>query len=173
MQLIERLEVARQDELNIQASVSARMQVDPQTAFDFVTDEDVLPTILTGYGLVPGVSHTSGLSGDWHLPGTHRIVHLKGGGQAREEMSEFVPPHHFEYVVSEFTISLRHLVRYGVGRWMFRPASNGGVHIDWTYAFTARGPLAAMALEVVVRHQWVGYMRRSLENMNRVLTTGR
>lgn len=172
MQLIERLEVARQGEFHIQATVSARMRADAETAFDFVTAEDVLPRILTGYGLVPGVSHTSGLSGDWQTPGTHRIVHLKGGGQVREEMSEFVPPHCFEYVVSDFTIALKHLVQHGVGKWVFTPAPDG-VRIDWTYAFCAKGPLAAGLLNLIVRHQWVGYMRRSLENMDRILTAGR
>lgn len=172
MQLIERLEVARQGEFHIQATVSARMRADAETAFDFVTAEDVLPRILTGYGLVPGVSHTSGLSGDWQTPGTHRIVHLKGGGQVREEMSEFVPPHHFEYVVSDFTIALKHLVQHGVGKWVFTPVPEG-VRIDWTYAFCAKGPLAAGLLNLIVRHQWVGYMRRSLENMDRILTAGR
>ncbi len=37
--------------------------------FDFVASEDVLPKILTGYGLVPAVAFTSDVSG----PGTRSV----------------------------------------------------------------------------------------------------
>jgi hypothetical protein len=33
--------------------------------------------------------------------------------------------------------------------------------------------MAAAVMNLIVRHQWVGYMRRSLENMNRILTARR
>ena len=169
MQLMQQLAVAREGEFHVQATVSGRMPVDARKAFDFVTAEDVLPKILTGYGLVPGVTGTMGLSGDWHTPGTYRIVLLKGGGQAREELRSFVPPHSFEYVVSDFTIALKYLVEHAVGRWVFTP-DDGGVRVEWTYDFCARGSVAASLLDFIVRRQWVGYMRRSMENMNRILT---
>jgi hypothetical protein len=40
--------------------------------FDFIVAEDVLPKIVTGYGLVPGVASTSDISGPWDQPGSHK-----------------------------------------------------------------------------------------------------
>jgi HTH-like domain len=37
--------------------------------FDFVAAQDVLPKVLTGYGLVPGVASTSDVSGPWIVRG--------------------------------------------------------------------------------------------------------
>jgi hypothetical protein len=52
-----------------QSSIPGRIE----EVFDFVAAEDVLPKILTGYGLVPGVASTSDISGPWDRPGSHRI----------------------------------------------------------------------------------------------------
>lgn len=53
-----------------------------QDVFDFVAAEDVLPKILTGYGMVPGVASTSDISGRWDRPGSHRVVNLADGSTA-------------------------------------------------------------------------------------------
>ena len=55
--------------------------------FDFVAGEDVLPKILTGYGLVPAVAFTSDVSGPWDQVGSHRIVHLADGSTAEEQVT--------------------------------------------------------------------------------------
>ena len=41
----------------------------------FVTAEDVLPKVLTGYGLLPAVVRTSGNTGPWDHPQSVRTVH--------------------------------------------------------------------------------------------------
>lgn len=170
--LFHRQEVSRPDRVHVRAEISALMRVDSETAFDFVTAEDVLPKILTGYGWVPGVTHTSELTDDWREPGASRLVHLKGGGTVREEMVECLPPHRFEYIVRDFTISLKRLVWFGVGSWVFTPVE-GGVLIHWTYTFRARSGLAAWLLTWIVRVHWLGYMRQALVHMDQLLALGR
>ena len=43
--------------------------------FDFIVPEDVLPKVLTGYGLLPGVVRTSGNTGPWDSPGSPAHPH--------------------------------------------------------------------------------------------------
>ena len=61
----------------------ATMEIDVAAAielvFDFVSAEDVLPKVLTGYGLLPPVERTSGNTGPWDRPGSSRTVHLADG----------------------------------------------------------------------------------------------
>ncbi len=66
-----------------------------EAAFDFVAAEDVLPKVLTGYGLLPAVVATSGNTGSWSEPGSRRIVHLADGSTAREEVTRYDRPGHF------------------------------------------------------------------------------
>ena len=61
--------------------------------FDFVAAEDVLPKVLTGYGLLPGVVRTSGNTGPWDQPGSVRTVHLADGNTAREQVTAYEQPY--------------------------------------------------------------------------------
>jgi hypothetical protein len=59
------------------------MEIDVAAAiepvFDFVSAEDALPKALTGYGLMPPVQMTSGITGPRDGPGSSRTVHLADG----------------------------------------------------------------------------------------------
>jgi hypothetical protein len=59
-------------------TVEATMEIDVAAAiepvFDFVSAEDVLPKVLTGYGLLPPVERTSGNTEPWDQPGSSRTV---------------------------------------------------------------------------------------------------
>src|ERR1700746_1587352 len=63
--------------------------------FDFIVPEDVLPKVLTGYGLLPGVVRTSGNTGPWDSPGSSRTVPLADGATAREPVTAYARPRHF------------------------------------------------------------------------------
>jgi hypothetical protein len=65
--------------------------------FDFLAEEDVLPKVLTGYGLVPGVASTSNVSGPWDRPGSTRIVHLLDGSTVNEGLTHYDRPTYFAY----------------------------------------------------------------------------
>ena len=70
--------------LQVAGTIEAHVGADIAMVFDFVAAEDVLPKVLTGYGLVPAVVRTSGNSGPWDAPGSIRTVHLAGVTTARE-----------------------------------------------------------------------------------------
>ena len=90
-----------------------------QEVFDFVAAEGVLPEVLTGFGLVPGVVSTSDVTGPWDTPGSSRTVHLAGGSTAHEEVKEYGRPSYFAYRVSDPTFSLRYLMAHARGQWWF------------------------------------------------------
>ena len=64
----------------------------PEAVFAFITAEDVLPKVLTGYGPLPAVVRTSGHTGNWDIPGSARVVHLADGTSVREQLTHYVSP---------------------------------------------------------------------------------
>jgi hypothetical protein len=82
---------------------------------DFVAAEDVLPKILTGYALVPGVASTSDISGPWDQPGSHLIVHLLDGSTVNEGITAYNRPSYFAYRVSNPSFALKHLMAERAG----------------------------------------------------------
>lgn len=134
--------------------------------FDFLVAEDVLPKILTGYGMVPGVVATSDVSGPWDRPGSHRIVHLADGSTAREGVTAYERPGYFAYRVSDPSFALKHLMAEARGQFWFAPAERG-TDVRWTYTFRARNRLAKIPLTLFVKSQWRGYMDVCLRNVVR------
>lgn len=132
--------------------------------FDFVAAQDVLPKILTGYGLVPGVASTSDVSGPWDRPGSTRTVHLLDGSSVREGLTHYDRPAFFAYRVSDPSFSLKHLMSHACGQWWF-VAVEGGTQAKWAYTFHARNGLAAIPLRLFVGTQWKGYMKVCLNNI--------
>lgn len=135
-----------------------------EQAFDFVAAEDVLPKILTGYGLVPAVASTSEISGPWDQPGSHRIVHLKDGSTLSEGLTNFERPSYFAYQVSNPSFALKHLMRHATGQFWFT-AAEGGTHVRWTYTFHAKSWLTKLPLTLFVKTQWNGYMEVCMANI--------
>ena len=81
------------------AQISATLEVTiparKEPVFDFVAAEDVLPKVLTGYGLLPAVVRTSGNTGPWDRPQSVRTVHLADGNTAREQVTAYTRPKYF------------------------------------------------------------------------------
>ncbi|WOH50126.1 SRPBCC family protein [Bradyrhizobium sp. sBnM-33] len=132
--------------------------------FDFVAGEDVLPKILTGYGLVPAVAFTSDVSGPWDQVGSHRIVHLADGSTAEESVTHYDHASYFAYRVSNPSFSLKHLMVDARGQFWFME-EKGGTRVKWTYSFAAKNRLARIPLALFVKTQWSGYMRTCLHNV--------
>lgn len=147
----------------ITASIDAVIDARIEDVFDFEVAEDVLPKVLTGYGLIPPIVGTSGNTAPWDQPGAVRTVHLKGGATAREEVTDWVRPSYFAYRSTDFTFSLKHLATKAEGQWWFEER-DGRTHVRWTYTFTAKGPISAVLLQVFARTQWAGLMRRCMQN---------
>jgi hypothetical protein len=132
--------------------------------FDFVAAQDVLPKVLTGYGLVPGVVSTSDVSGPWDRPGSHRVVHLADGSTVNEGLTDYDRPRYFAYRVSNPSFALKHLMSQADGQWWFHPAT-GGTQATWTYTFHAKNRLTKLPLALFVNTQWKGYMDVCLANV--------
>jgi hypothetical protein len=108
-----------------------------QNVFDFIAAEDVLPKILTGYGMVPGVAWTSNVSDPWDLPGSHRVVHMADRSTANEGVTHYDRPSYFACRVSNPTFALKYLMTEASGQFWFEPA-DGGTQVKWTYTFHAK-----------------------------------
>lgn len=148
------LQVAVKREITIAAPL--------EDVFDFLCAEDVLPKILTGYGLIPAVVSTSGNTGPWDTSGSVRTVHLADGSSAREEVTDYIRPGYFAYKVSEPTFVLKHLIQVACGQFWF-DATSEGTRITWIYTFTAKNALTRIPLYAFANTQWAGFMDVCLE----------
>jgi hypothetical protein len=147
----------------VAVTMDFHLPVSAEAVFDFLVAEDVLPKVLTGFSLLPAVIRTSGNTGRWDQPGSSRIVHLADKSTAQEVVTDYERPGYFAYRTSDFTFALKHLATSAAGQWWFEQRQME-THIRWTYTFTARGPMTAIALLIFVRSQWTGYMRVCIEN---------
>lgn len=142
---------------------------DIETVFKFIAAQDVLPKILTGYGPLPGVIGTSDITGPWDVPGSSRVIHLKGGGTAREQVTEYQLPGSFKYRVWDFDNAiLKTLVTGARGEWTFKSVP-GGTEATWTYTFSAKNGLTAIPMSFVGHVLWAGYMEVCLKNSRAIL----
>ena len=149
---------------HVTITLTDHVRVPVQDVFRFVTAKDVLPKILLGYGPLPGVVSTSGNTGPWHVPGSFRMVHLKNGSSAREELTDYQPPSYFAYQTSDFTSVLKYVVSQGRGQWWFTPDERG-TRVKWTYTFTARSRFTRPVLVIFVSLLWRGYMRGAMREI--------
>jgi hypothetical protein len=139
----------------VAATMQTNINAPIEAVFDFVAAEEVLPKVLTGYGLLPKVVRTSGNTGPWDKPGSSRTVHLADGTTSREEVTDYKRPGYFAYRTSNYTFALRYLANSAEGQWWF-DESQGQTHIRWTYTFTANGAVTAILLSLFVKSQWAG-----------------
>jgi hypothetical protein len=159
-----REKVRRIGSQQIAATLEARIAAQAQPVFDFVAAEDVLPKVLTGYGLLPAVVRTSDNTGPWDQLGSARTVHLADGTTAREQVTGYERPRYFAYRTSDYTFALRYLANSAHGQWWFEN-DGGKTQLRWTYTFHAKNRLASIPLVLFVRTQWVGYMRTCIRNV--------
>lgn len=154
------------DAAGLQISVTRKMFISAprEAVFDFLAAEDVLPKILTGYGLVPGVAFTSEVSAPWNQPGSHRVVHLADGSTANEGLTGYDRSSSFAYRVSNPSSALKHLMAEAQGQFWFETVDNGTM-VRWTYNFLARNHLAKLPLALFVKSQWKVYMDVCLANV--------
>ncbi len=163
--------VNKEESMSFEVAVERRVLIKKEikTVFDFITAEDVLPKVLTGYGLLPGVTHTSQVSGPWDVPNATRIVHLADGTTVREQMLARKPSESFSYRVWEFGNPIVAALATGAnGDWTFKSVP-AGTEVRWTYTFKAKNALAAMPLSVIARLAFRGYMDVCLANTAKYL----
>jgi Polyketide cyclase / dehydrase and lipid transport len=144
------------------------LPVDVQEAFDGTLPMP-LPTLFRRwYGPIPPIKAVRDQTGDWDAIGQTRIVMLTGGGRMREELTRLDRPHAFGYILSDIRGPLAPLVSKVDGVWLFEPNGNG-TKVTWRWTIHPRARFAAPALPVFAR-LWRGYARRSLNELERLLT---
>lgn len=142
----------------------------PHVVFSFISAEDVLPKVLTGYGPLPAVVRTSGNTGPWNRPGSARIVHLADGNTAREMVTQYKAPNKFAYRVWDVSHPiLRSLSKGARGKWTFASHPDGTL-VTWTYTFTAVNAAAYVPLKLTMNVFWRGYMDVCLKNAKSILS---
>jgi Polyketide cyclase / dehydrase and lipid transport len=156
---------------DVQVVRKAVIAKDIQSIFNFITAEDVLPKVLTGYGPLPAVTHTSDVSGSWETPNATRTVHLADKSTVREQMLERTPYKSFSYRVWEIGNPIVAALANGAtGQWIFTETAQG-TEIQWTYTFKAKNALAAVPLSMIGSILWRGYMDVCLKNTAKHMTT--
>ncbi len=163
-QTVSHSESARSTSLEIAVTRESLVAGRIEDAFDFVAAEDVLPKILTGYGLVHGVAFTSDISGPWDQPGSDRIVHLTDGSTVREGLTDYRRASYFAYRVWNPSFALKHLMAEAKGQFWFEQRDDG-VLMNWTYTFIAKNWLTKFPLTLFVKTQWKGYMDVCVNNI--------
>lgn len=149
----------REDGHRLSAAVETVVQGGLEAVFDFLTAEDVLPKVLPGYGVLPGVVGTRDLTGPWDTPGSTRTVLLADGSNAREEVLAFERPRCFRYRIDRFSFALRHFATHGEGQFRFEEVVPGRTRVKWQYTFHAKNAPSALLLNLLVKTQWIAYMR--------------
>jgi Polyketide cyclase / dehydrase and lipid transport len=141
----------------------------PDAVFNFITAEDVLPKVLTGYGPLPAVVKTSENTGPWTLAGSTRLIHLADGSTVREQVTYFEPSERFSYRVWEFGNPLIRTLATGArGEWIFSSAP-GGTLVTWTYTSTAKNAVSLLPLSAITKILWRGYMDICLKNSKHLM----
>ncbi len=141
----------------------------PDAVFRFISAEDVLPKVLTGYGPLPAVVGTSQNTGPWDRPGSARLIHLADGSTVREQVTRYDSPRFFAYRVWEFGNPIvRSLADEARGEWTFVEVP-GGTQVSWTYTFIAKNGWAALPLSGITKALWRGYMDVCLDNAVRLM----
>ncbi len=147
-------------------TVTSSIAVPREPFFDWLVPGvffDELGTVLRAAAGLPGVWRTSGTTGPWDVPGSHRTVHMTDGSSAREEVTAADAPDYFSYVVTDFTQPLiSRLVKEARGQWWFTP-ENGGTHAKWTYAYEAKAIWAVPLLTPIVKILWNRYMKAAMK----------
>jgi Polyketide cyclase / dehydrase and lipid transport len=119
------------------------------------------------YGPIPPIKEVRDQSGAWDSAGQSRFVVLTGGGSMREELTSYDSPHSFGYTLSQVKGPMAPLVDHVDGLWAFEPVG-AGTRVIWTWSIHPRSSFVAPLLPVFGK-LWMGYARRSLEELSNQL----
>ncbi len=154
---------------NVAITRTATIPGRSRDVFQFITAENVLPKVLTGYGPLPAVVRTSGNTGPWDTPGSARLVHLADGSTVREQLTDYAPPRRFAYRVWDFGNPIISTLATGArGDWSFADHPDG-TYVEWTYTFSAKNAAASVLLSGITHILWRGYMDVCLENTKKIM----
>lgn len=146
---------------------SRAIPVTQKAAFDG-TAPMPLPTLFQRwYGPIPPIKAVRDQTGEWDAVGKSRVVELTGGGSMHEQLTSYDAPRAFGYTLSDVKGAMAPLVDHIDGLWSFEPAGTG-TNVTWRWTIHPRSALSAPLLPVFGK-LWLGYARRSLEELSNQL----
>lgn len=146
---------------------SRAIPVTQEAAFDGTVPMP-LPTLFhRWYGPIPPIKAVHDQTGEWDVVGKTRTVQLTGGGSMREQLTCFDAPRAFGYTLTDVKGAMAPLVGHVDGMWSFEPAGTG-TKVTWRWTIHPRSAFTAPLLPVFGK-LWLGYARRSLEELSNQL----
>lgn len=98
-----------------------------------------LENLLPGTSKLPGVAATHILqNGPFGKIGSRRLICLRDGNTAVEEVISAVAEKSFKYKVWNYSLFQARPIEYAVGEFIATPIDNTSADITWTYAFKLR-----------------------------------
>lgn len=155
----------------VQISVSAHVDAPVARVFDTAASIDP-HALIRRHGPLPAIVDTQGHDAPWSAVGQIREHTLSDNSSVCEELTAFMEGQTFAYRLTGFTGPFAPLAREARADWHFTQAAWGRTRIDWTYVFTATGPLAEPFLWFVVKLFWPGYLKAALTRVREKAEAG-
>lgn len=157
--------------MTVQISVSANVDAPLARVFDTAASIDPR-ALIRKHGPLPAIVDTDANGAPWSAIGQVRRHSLSDHSSVREELTAFAHASTFSYRLTDFTGAVAPLLREARADWHFTQSAWGRTRIDWTYVFTATGPLAEPFLWFVVKLFWPGYLHEALARVKEKAEAG-
>jgi len=151
----------------VSVAQSQVVAVSVESAFAITMPVNLPAVFRRWYGPIPPIKEVRDQSGVWSTVGQTRTIALKGGGTMHEELTQVDVPSSFAYRLTKITGALSPLVDHVDGEWRFA-ASGTGTQITWSWVIHPKSALARPGV-VLLGKLWMGYARRSLEDLGEVI----
>ncbi len=148
---------------------SRDIPVSPSAAFAATIPIDLTALFCRWFGPIPPIREVRDQTGEWTSAPQRRTVLLTGGGSMREELVSADAPRSFEYRLTDITGAMAPLVDHVDGRWRFDATGTGSTVVTWSWTLYPRSALVR-PLVVALGWVWLGYARRGLEQLERLIT---
>lgn len=152
-------------------AVDIKSQLLLKESFEYIVPMDLEHIFNQPHKLIPSIDSTSNQEA-WFYPGQQRVVYFNDGSTSKEELLTVSPSSEFTYRVTNFTSSLKMLIKQINGRWTFKRNEDGSLHITWTYEFIPKNFFARFLVKSVVIKQIKIPMTNALNIMKKELESG-
>ena len=153
------------------ATVTISSTLDLKESFEYMVPIDLEHIFNEEYKMIPKIDSTSNKEA-WFTPGLTRTIYFNDGSTSFEELLSVTPSSGFTYKVTDFTSSLRMLIKQINGSWTFIENTNGDIEVTWRYEFIPKNFFARFMVKNVVVKQIQVPMQNALEIMEKELESG-
>jgi len=152
----------------LKRSAEVLVNVDLNTAFEFISSSSKLSSWLKSYGKISGCESVDVLIDPYNHPNAKRRVNFLDSSSAVEELISFNPPGNYTYQITDFTSSVKRLSNKAFGQCWFDTIGDQ-TRIKWDYSFTYKNIFARAILSVILTISYQKFMTNSLENAKGII----